>query len=96
MYGNVEKKEECSSPNKYIICPNCGEQIPMVPVLSQMIEAIENHLSTHKDRSDYPRNDIIQHPKAPCIGEGLEEQVLIRAAEIGEALSRNQTVLNLE
>ncbi len=97
MNGNVGKKENDTSPKKYIICPDCGEQILMVPVLSQMIEAIENHLSTstHKEHSEYP-NDHIQHPKAPCIGVGLEEQVLIRAAEIGGALSRNPTWINTE
>jgi len=96
MYENVGKEENCSTQKKYIVCPECGEQILMVPVLAQMIEAIENHLSTHKDHNDYPEHDHLHHPKAPCINEGLEEQVLIRAAEIGEALSKNQTWVNTE
>ena len=49
MYGN-----ESSGPNKYITCPHCGEQILMVPALSDMIQAIEDHLSTHKEGS-FPR-----------------------------------------
>ena len=96
MNENVGKEKNCPSQKKYIVCPDCGEQILMVPVLSQMIETIQNHLSTHKDQGDYPKHDHIQHPKEPCINEGLAEQVLIRAAEIGEALSRNQTWLNTE
>ena len=95
MYGNVGN-EENSSNQKYIRCPDCGEQILMVPVLSQMIESIENHISTHKDHADYPKHDPIEHPKAPCIREDLTEQVLVRAAEIGGALSRNPTWLNTE
>ncbi len=92
MYGNVGKEENCSSPNKYITCPHCGEQILMMPSLSLMIEAIENHLSTHKENSDHPKNDPIQHPKEPTIREDLAEQVLIRAAEIGESLSKEPTL----
>ena len=95
MYGNEENEENCSN-QRFIRCPDCGEQIQMVPVLSQMIEAIENHISTHKENTDYPKHDPIQHPKAPCIREGLTEQVLVRAAEIGGALSRNSTWLNTE
>ncbi len=92
MNGNVEKEEKSSSPNKYITCPHCGEPILMMPALSQMIEAIENHLSTHKDHSGYTKHDPIQHPKPPSIREDLAEQVLIRAAEIGDALSKEPTV----
>lgn len=87
MYGNNEESET----NRYIICPHCGEQIPMVPVLSDMIQAIENHLSTHKEGT-YPKHDPIQHPKAPSLSEDLAEQVLMRAAEIGETLSKEPTI----
>jgi hypothetical protein len=86
MFGNEEKDKNCSGPKKYITCPNCGEQIQMMPSLSQMIEAIEDHLLTHKDRNAFPKNDPIRHPKAPSISEDLTEQVLIRAAEIGDSL----------
>jgi DNA-directed RNA polymerase subunit RPC12/RpoP len=84
MYVNNEGNQK-----KYISCPHCGEQILMVPVLADMIQAIENHLETHKEGS-YSTHDPIQHPKAPAISEdlGLPEQVLIRAAEIGETLTR--------
>ena len=89
MYGNAEKQEKASSPKKYITCPNCGEQIQMMPSLSQMIEAIEDHLLTHKERNVFPKHDPIRHPKSPSLNEDLTEQVLIRAAEIGDSLSRN-------
>jgi hypothetical protein len=93
MQGNVGE-ESMSSPNRYVICPDCGEQILMVPVLSQMIESIENHLSTHKYASDHENHGPIQHPKTPCTSEDLADQVLIRAAEIGGVLSRDQTWVN--
>jgi hypothetical protein len=94
MYGNVENEE--NSNQRYIRCPDCGEQILMVPVLAEMIESIENHISTHKDHCEYPKNDPIQHPKAPILREDLTEQVLMRAAEIGGQLGRNPTWINTE
>lgn len=89
MYGN--KENEQSTPNKYITCPYCGEQIPMVPALSDMIQSIENHLTSHKEGS-YPKHDPIQHPKKPNLSEDLAEQVLMRAAEIGETLSKEPAI----
>ena len=94
MYGNIESEE--NSHQKFIRCPDCGEQILMVPVLAEMIESIENHISTHKNHGEYPKQDPIQHPKAPCIREDLTEQVLMRAAEIGGTLSRNPTWISTE
>ena len=98
MNENVGKEEKENSPEqkRYIRCPDCGEHILMVPNLAQMIEAIENHISTHQNNSEYPRHDPIHHPNAPCMQEDLAEQVLIRAAEIGGTLSRNQTWINTE
>ena len=63
----------------------------MVPELSDMIQAIANHLSTHKENC-YPKHDTMQHPNAPSISEDLAEQVLIRAAEIGDTLSKEPAI----
>ena len=93
MNGNVDHEDE--APHRHIRCPDCGEQILMVPDVTQMIEAIEDHISTHK-AGEYPKHDPIAHPKTPFIREDLTEQVLIRAAEIGGTLSRNQTWINTE
>jgi hypothetical protein len=71
----------------------------MVPVLSEMIEAIENHISTHKEHSKpYFSDDLpLKHPVAPTpLRENLTEQVLQRAAELSDALNRNQTWINQE
>ena len=40
----------------------------------------------------YPKRDLIQHPNAPSISEDLAEQVLVRAAEIGDTLSKEPAV----
>ena len=100
MNADVSKEPQQSSPEnvRCIRCPDCGEEIMMVPVLAQMIEAIENHISTHKEHGEQNlRHDLpLQHPKAPVIRENLTEQVLTRAAEISEALNRNQTWINQE
>ena len=63
----------------------------MAPALSDMIQAIENHLSTHKE-GRYLKHDPIQHPNAPSISEDLAEQVLVRAAEIGDTLSKEPAI----
>ena len=88
MYVNNQNK---SDSNKYITCPHCGDQILMVPALSDMIQAIENHLSTHKE-DRYPKHDPMQHPKPPSLDEDLAEQVLVRAAELGDALSKEPAI----
>lgn len=85
------ESENQNNTKKYITCPHCGEQILMVPTLSDMIQAIENHLSTHKEGA-YPKHDPIEHPKASFISEELAEQVLVRAAEIGNSLSREPEI----
>ncbi len=67
----------------------------MVPILSQMIEAIENHITTHGEHSDYPKRELpFSNPRTPDIEENLTEQVLQRAAEISDALSKNSSWVN--
>jgi DNA-directed RNA polymerase subunit RPC12/RpoP len=91
--GN-EIEGELLQPQRYIRCPDCGEQIMMVPVLSQMIEAIENHLATH---DAHVKPDLaIPQPKVPNIRDDLNVQVLQRAAEIGSALNKNPIWINTE
>ncbi len=100
MNSDVTKgPQEFSSGNvRCIRCPDCGEEIMMVPVLAQMIEAIENHISTHKEHGEQGlKSELpLQRPKKPAIRENLTEQVLTRAAEISDALNRNQTWINQE
>lgn len=100
MNADVSKEPQQSSPEnvRCIRCPDCGEEIMMVPVLAQMIEAIENHISTHKEHGEqHLKHDLpLQHPKTPAIRENLTEQVLTRAAEISDVLNRNQTWINQE
>ncbi len=90
---NSHEPEEYPVQNvRCIRCPDCGEEIVMVPILSQMIEAIESHISTHKMHSGAPRSELpLLHPRAPEIRENLTEQVLQRAAEISDVLGRNQS-----
>ena len=85
MYGNNLDE----SQKKYVTCPHCGEQILMVPVLADMIKSIESHLETHKE-CNYPEHGPFKHPRAVPENEGLDlpEQVLMRAAEIGETLGK--------
>jgi hypothetical protein len=94
MKEDVSKEIQVENA-RFIRCPDCGEEIMMIPILGQMIEAIENHLSTHKDRADLPKHDLLMpHPRAPNLEEDLAEQVLTRAAEISDALGKNSTWIN--
>ncbi len=94
MNKDEDKQPQESFENpRYIRCPDCGEEIMMVPVLAQMIEAIENHIVTHKEHGEYPKRDLPIH-QPPCIRENLTEQVLQRAAEISDALGKNSTWIN--
>ncbi len=99
MNADVNESGYSSVRNiKCIRCPDCGEEIMMVPVLSEMIEAIENHISTHKAPRTQLNADLpLQQPIAPApLRESLTEQVLQRAAELSDALNRNQTWINQE
>lgn len=88
MIGNNEQE----STNRYIRCPDCGEQIMMVPVLADMIEAIEMHVATHEHTIPHSNEAGLPHPKAPVLREELTEQVLMSAADI--PLTQNKNWLN--
>jgi DNA-directed RNA polymerase subunit RPC12/RpoP len=96
MSTENEKTQEISfGTPRYIRCPDCGEQIMMAPVLSQMIEIIENHLSTHKvPQCQTLKPELnLQSPK-PYFEENLAGKVLERAAEISDVLGKNQNWIN--
>ncbi len=95
MSAHIDQTPESSpqTPNKYIRCPDCGEQILMMPNLSQMIECIENHLSTHEANAKL--NPIVKHLREPVIEESLAEQALLTAADMKETPNRNATWINL-
>ncbi len=93
--ASQESNDEFPENVRYIRCPDCGQEIMMVPVLSQMIEAIENHIATHDLHSEPANGELsLPHPKTPEIEENLAEQVLQRAAEISDALNKNSVWIN--
>jgi hypothetical protein len=63
----------------FIKCPECCEEILMVPTLRKMNEAIENHVRIHKEL--LKANPILEHQKAIHIRLVLAEQVLQQAAK---------------
>jgi hypothetical protein len=65
---------------KCIRCPECGEEILMVPTLGKMIEAIENNVSSHRRQ---PNDDVtVARLKTPSIRTTLTEQVLQQASDV--------------
>jgi hypothetical protein len=82
LENNEKQKENVTEQThvKFIRCPECGENIPMVPTLDEMIEAIDQHVSTHKKQ---PNSDVpVVHLKGPTICMELTKQVLERASEM--------------
>lgn len=80
---NNEKSKETIAEQtqiKFIRCPECGEKIPMAPNLEMMIEAIDNHVGTHRKQ---PHDNLaVAHLKTPTISMDLTKQVLQRAADM--------------
>lgn len=92
MDTDSKRENESNNLNKFIRCPECGEEIMMVPTLTEMIESIENHISNHREHPLGERTT--DNIKAPCIRENLTEQVLIRAAELRDP--KNSSVIGLQ
>jgi hypothetical protein len=74
------------APNKnclkrgFIKCPECGEEILMIPTLRVMNDAIENHVHKHKEQlKDDP---IKEHQMAISIRLCLTGQVLQQACNL--------------
>jgi hypothetical protein len=67
-------------PNKnsahkgFIICPDCGEEILLIPTLRVMNEAIENHIQKHKEL--LKDNPIKLHQTAILVRLSFMTQVL--------------------
>jgi hypothetical protein len=46
----IEEPNKNASKKGFIKCPDCGEEILMIPTLRVMNEAIENHVHKHKEQ----------------------------------------------
>ncbi len=75
MYEKVVEVPNKGLPKKgFVICPECGEDILMIPTLRMMSEAIENHIQKHKE---HLKNDPIRmHQTAIFVRLSLMTQVL--------------------
>ncbi|MCW4004754.1 MAG: hypothetical protein NWE95_12670 [Candidatus Bathyarchaeota archaeon] len=63
----------------FIKCPDCGEEILMIPTLRKMNEAIENHVKNHKEM--LKDNTLLQQHTAIQIRLELAQQVLQKASD---------------
>jgi hypothetical protein len=81
MYHKVVEAPNKNSLKRGLIkCPQCGEEILMIPTLRVMNNAIENHVSKHKDLL---KNDQIKsHHIAISIRLSLTRQVLQQACNL--------------
>lgn len=77
--GKVNDTSIFFSKMKCIRCPECGEEILLVPTLGKMIEAIENHIGTHRKQRP-SRTEITLEPTN--IRTDLTEQVLEQASKL--------------
>jgi hypothetical protein len=75
IYQKVVQEPNTNSARKgFIKCPNCGEEILMVPTLRIMNQAIENHIDKHKEQ--LKADAIKEHEAAIFIRLSLMRQVL--------------------
>ncbi len=75
IYHRVIEEPNKNVPKKgFIKCPECGEEILMIPTLRVMHEAIENHIHTHKEH--LKTEPIREHQTAISIRLSLTGQVL--------------------
>jgi hypothetical protein len=63
----------------FIKCPECGEEILMLPSLRKMNEAIENHVKLHKEL--LKNSPLISNIKSMNIRLDLAQQVLLQASD---------------
>jgi hypothetical protein len=79
MYLKVvsEPNQDCFKKG-FIKCPECSEEILMIPSLRAMNDAIENHVKIHKESLE--TNSIVMHSKSINIRLDLAQQVLLQAS----------------
>ncbi len=73
----IEEPNENPLRKACIKCPECGEEILMIPTLRVMNSAIENHIHSH--REELKDDPIKEHQKALSIRLALVTQVLHQA-----------------
>ena len=70
----IEEPNKNAVRKGFIRCPECGEEILMIPTLRVMQEAIENHVNKHKEL--LKADPVKQHQTAILIRLSLMGQVL--------------------
>ncbi len=76
----VEEPNKESFQQGFIKCPECGEEILLIPTLRVMNIAIENHVRKHKEA--LIGNQVEAHKVAIVVRLGLVGQVLQQACKI--------------
>jgi hypothetical protein len=70
----IEEPNKNAVRKGFIRCPECGEEILMIPTLRVMQEAIENHVQKHREL--LKEDPIKQHQTVILIRLSLMGQVL--------------------
>lgn len=76
----IEEPNKDCSKRGFIRCPECGEEILMIPTLRVMNSAIENHVHVHKEQ--LKTDPIKEHQTAISIRLDLMSQVLQQACRL--------------
>ena len=76
----IEEPNKDCSRRGFIKCPECGEEILMIPTLRVMHSAIEKHVHVHKEQ--LKNNPIKEHQTAISIRLDLMSQVLQQACRL--------------
>ena len=83
IYDRVVIIQDTPIKKGYIVCPECNQEILLVPTLRKMNEAIENHINKH--RLEIEDNPLIKHIKPINIRLALARQTIeqLRATSSG-------------
>ena len=74
MYTKVVASNYIYAKKGFIKCPECGEEILIVPTLKKMNEAIECHVQQH--RAEAASSLLLKHTRPINIRLALAEQIL--------------------
>ncbi len=74
IYSKVIASNSTYIKKGYIKCPECGEEILIIPTLTKMNEAIENHIQLH--RQELGNNPLVKYIKPINIRLALAKQTI--------------------
>ncbi len=74
IYQKVVAQKNAYIKKGYVVCPECGQEILLIPTLRKMNEAIEAHVALHK--KELENGSLLGHTKPITIRLQLARQTI--------------------